>query len=48
LIDTLLDGMIEPGNHKIQWNASNYSTGIYFVTLASGIQVQTQKLILLK
>ena len=48
LIETLVDGIINPGNHEIQWNASNYSSGIYFAKLSVGSQVQTEKLVLVR
>ncbi|MFH1197645.1 MAG: T9SS type A sorting domain-containing protein [bacterium] len=30
LIEELLDGNLNAGNHEITWNASNYPSGIYF------------------
>jgi len=48
LVETLIDRIIKPGNHKIQWDASNYSSGIYFAKLKTGNQVQTEKLVLVK
>ncbi len=30
LVETLVDEFLEPGNHSVQWNASNFSSGIYF------------------
>jgi len=48
LVETLVDGKMEPGNHEIQWNASNYSSGIYFAELVSGENRLVQKLIQLK
>ena len=48
LVETLIDRIIKPGNHEVQWNASNHSSGIYFAKLTVGKQVKTQKLILVK
>lgn len=48
LVETILDGPIVSGNHEIQWNASNYSSGIYFAKLIVGNNVNTQKLVLVK
>ncbi len=48
LIETLIDGKMEPGTHEITWNAQSYSAGIYFVRMTSGHNRQVQKLILLK
>jgi len=48
LVETLVDGIIQPGNHGIKWDASNQSSGIYFVIFENGNSSLTQKLILLK
>jgi flagellar hook assembly protein FlgD len=48
VVETLLEDIIEPGNHEITWDARNQPSGIYFVKLTSGERSQTQKLILLK
>ena len=48
LIETLVNGIINPGNHEIQWNASNYSSGIYIIQVCSGAYYNTQKIISLK
>ena len=44
----MVEGVKEPGTHKIQWNAGHYVSGIYFARLESGSKIQSQKLILLK
>ena len=36
------------GHHIIQWDAHNYSTGIYFITLTTNEYKKTQKLMLIK
>ena len=48
LVDTLIEDILEPGIHEIQWNGSNQPSGVYFVVLEIGNHAQTQKLILLK
>ena len=48
LVEKLVDGQIESGQHGIQWNASQYSSGLYFVELIAGKKRDVQKLILLK
>jgi subtilisin family serine protease len=50
-IETLFDGIQQAGNHKYIWDASVYSTGIYFYKIkAEGKRSfeKTQKLVLLK
>jgi len=36
------------GYHKVEWNASNLSTGVYFYKLTAGSFTDTKKLLLLK
>ena len=48
LIDTLVRGDVEAGEHEVIWNAFNHSSGIYFVELTSGKNRSVQKLVLLK
>jgi len=48
LVDTLIDEIIEPGYHTVQWNASKVSSGIYFYKLTSDNQSITKKLVLMK
>ena len=48
LVETLINGKIQPGNHEIKWDASPYSSGIYFVELRFGKERIVQKLLFLK
>ena len=48
LVQELLDDLIKPGNYNIQWKASNYSSGIYFINMVSKDFSTTQKITLLK
>ena len=36
------------GTHSITWNAENRSSGLYYIQIISGENVQTQKVMLLK
>lgn len=36
------------GNYKVEFNASDYSSGIYFYKLQSGTYIETRKMILMK
>ena len=47
-IETLVNGNMEAGYHTLQWNADNYSSGIYFVRMIAGEYIDTQKLMLMK
>ena len=48
LVQELLNDLIKPGNYNIQWKASNYSSGIYFINMVSKDFSTTQKITLLK
>ncbi|MBL7013499.1 MAG: T9SS type A sorting domain-containing protein [Candidatus Marinimicrobia bacterium] len=48
LVETLVDGHIESGQHEIKWDASDFSSGVYFAQLTSGNKIKTEKIILLK
>ena len=48
MVETLVNERLLSGKHEIIWNASNQSSGVYFVCLSNSTFQQTQKLILLK
>ena len=48
VVETLLNEKLIAGEHEVVWDASGFSSGIYFLRLQSGSNFQTQKLILLK
>lgn len=48
VVETLLNEKLIAGEHEVVWDASGFSSGIYFVRLQTGSNFQTQKLILLK
>ena len=48
MVETLVNERLLSGKHEIIWNASNQSSGVYFVRLSNSTFQQTQKLILLK
>ncbi|MCK9410380.1 MAG: T9SS type A sorting domain-containing protein [Bacteroidetes bacterium] len=48
MVSTLLDEHKTPGTYTVQWNASPFASGVYFVTLQSGGHVQSRKLLFLK
>jgi spore coat protein H len=45
---TLLNEMKQPGMYKVNWDASEFSSGVYFYRLQAGTFVETKKLMLLK
>lgn len=48
LVETLVNGGMAAGEHEVQWNAAQFSSGIYFVQLTDGNNLQTRKILLLK
>jgi len=46
LINTLIDASLDAGYHSAEWDATNNSSGIYFVNIVAGESADTQKLML--
>ena len=44
----LINSEMAQGYHTVDWNATNYASGAYFVKMVAGSFVQTRKMILLK
>lgn len=44
----LTDQQMKAGRYEFEWNASNYSSGIYFYRITAGSFVQTRKMVLVK
>ena len=47
-VAVLVDGVQPAGRHQVQVDARRWSSGMYFYTLASGGQQQTQRMVLVK
>ena len=47
-VETLIDEVMEPGYYKFEWNASQFSSGVYFYRITAGNFVSAKKLILLR
>lgn len=48
LVETLLNQKLNPGNYEITWNASKYSSGVYFYRLITDGFEQSKKMVLAK
>ena len=47
-VETLHNGYQSLGSHSITWDASNKSSGIYYIQVVSNQNIKTQKVVLLK
>jgi hypothetical protein len=47
-VATLINGYQTAGNHKVTFDGSNLSSGLYFYKLQSGINVEIKKMVLMK
>ncbi|HMT11673.1 MAG TPA: T9SS type A sorting domain-containing protein, partial [Ignavibacteria bacterium] len=47
-IEKLTDQYYKPGQHQISWNGSEFSSGVYIVTLYSEQNTLSKKIVLLK
>jgi dienelactone hydrolase len=47
-IETLVNDNLAQGHYKVQWDASRYSSGVYYYTLQANNFTETKKLLLLK
>jgi len=45
---TLADGNYSAGAHSLDWNASEFASGVYFCQLRAGDFVETRKMTLVK
>ena len=47
-VDTLVNGYIKAGHYSIDWDGSNFSSGVYFYSVKSGEFVKNMKMTLVK
>ena len=47
-IINILDRNLTGGNHRIQWNAKNISSGLYFIKMQAKSKTLTEKVLLLE
>ncbi len=47
-VATLLDGEVEPGTHRITWDAAGRPSGVYLYVLASGAERRSGKMLLMR
>ncbi len=44
----LVNEQLKPGSYEVEWDASNYSGGVYFYRLEAGMFIETKKMVLVK
>ena len=47
-IEVLDNGLRKSGEYTIMWDASRFASGIYYIHIAAGNHVETQKIMLIK
>jgi hypothetical protein len=47
-VATLIDGRLDAGLQEVEWNATEFSSGVYFYRIATDTNVETRKMVLLK
>ncbi len=47
-VDKIINEQMAGGTYEVNWNASNFSSGVYFYQLRAGDFIQTKKMILMK
>ena len=48
MVEELLNNGYNPGSYDIRWDASKYSSGIYFYSIVTNEFIQTKKMVLVK
>jgi hypothetical protein len=48
LVNTLVDGAMDAGNHSVTFDAANLSSGVYLYTIEAGAYTATNKMVLVK
>lgn len=48
LVETLIEDRMPIGDYEVRWDASEYSSGLYFIRLSLGDKTYTRKTLLLK
>jgi len=47
-IDVLVNEKLNPGSYSVEWDASAYSSGVYYYVLSAGKYYETKKMVLIK
>jgi len=47
-VATLVNEKLQPGTYKVDWDATNYPSGVYYYKLIAGDYAETKKMVLIK
>ena len=47
-VSSLVNENLKPGTYEVDWNASNFPSGVYYYKLTAGNFSETKKMILIK
>ena len=47
-VSSLVSENLKPGTYEVDWNASNFPSGVYYYKLSAGSTTQTKKMVLIK
>jgi hypothetical protein len=47
-VETLVDDVVDPGDHSVVWNAGNFASGVYFYKIIAESFVDSKKMLILK
>lgn len=48
LVLTLVHETLQPGTYSVDWNASNFASGVYFYSFITNEYIETKKMVLIK
>ena len=47
-VASLVEGWRNTGNHRVRWDAAGHASGVYFARLATGLEVRTRTVVLVR
>jgi len=46
VLETLFDGNMSAGEYRTSWNTSHFTNGVYFISLASGNEIVSKRIVI--
>src|SRR5207247_9828637 len=47
-VEALVNESLKPGTYEVEWNGSNYPSGVYYYKLTAVNYIETKKMVLVK